>query len=338
MGRNERPLMPTDRPYTGWDRNARSRRPGMERLIKLIFDEFQLWNNGSWVVRPMRGKSKPSVHGTGRAVDVSFRGGRYKGTGDYADAKRMMDWLSAPEVADALGIEQILDYWPQPHGRGWRCNRQTNGNGGWRVYTSHAFSGSPGGDWVHVEISNMLADDADAMEAAFLAALGREPKKAPAPTSSPEPKPQPWLENGSTGDQVKELQTVLGIEADGRFGPMTEAAVRAFQAEWDLHVDGVVGPATWAKVQEAKTGTESPAPKEFPQDEAPEVVAYPGRVIRQGHRSETVKTIQRRVKADPLDGIFGPGTAAAVRAWQSENGLTADGIVGPATWAAMFPG
>lgn len=330
--------MATDRPYTGWDRNARAKRPGMEELIRLIFDEFQLWNNGSWVVRPMRGKSKPSVHGTGRAVDVSFRGGRYKGTGNYEDAKRMMDWLSTPEVADELGIEQILDYWPQPHGRGWRCNRQTNGNGGWRVYTSHAFSGSPGGDWVHVEISNKLADDAAGMREAFQRALGRPVAARPAPSAATPPRKSPWLQNGSQGEQVAEAQRILGIEADGRFGPITEATVRAFQAEWDLHVDGIIGPGTWARMQEAKAGADAPAPADFPADEAPDVVAYPGRVTRKGHRGEHVKAIQRRAGADPIDGIFGAGTAAAVRSWQSEHGLKADGIVGPATWAAMFPG
>jgi peptidoglycan hydrolase-like protein with peptidoglycan-binding domain len=35
------------------------------------------------------------------------------------------------------------------------------------------------------------------------------------------------------------------------------------------------------------------------------------------------------------DGDFGPGTERAVKAWQAKNGLTADGIVGPKTLAAM---
>ena len=58
---------------------------------------------------------------------------------------------------------------------------------------------------------------------------------------------------GSTGWQVKRLQRLLRshgqlgppAQLDGEFGPVTEAAVRAFQALHGLEPDGIVGPLTW---------------------------------------------------------------------------------------------
>jgi peptidoglycan hydrolase-like protein with peptidoglycan-binding domain len=50
----------------------------------------------------------------------------------------------------------------------------------------------------------------------------------------------------SSGNEVSRLQAALHLEADGDFGPETEAAVRRLQARHGLAVDGVVGPSTWA--------------------------------------------------------------------------------------------
>lgn len=60
------------------------------------------------------------------------------------------------------------------------------------------------------------------------------------------------LKVGSKGAAVKELQTLLGIAADGDFGPLTEKAVRAFQQQAGLVVDGLAGPYTLAKLKEKK--------------------------------------------------------------------------------------
>jgi putative chitinase len=56
------------------------------------------------------------------------------------------------------------------------------------------------------------------------------------------------LKNGSTGEDVKKLQTKLGLTADGSFGPGTEAKVKAWQTANGLTADGIVGDASWAKM------------------------------------------------------------------------------------------
>lgn len=82
---------------------------------------------------------------------------------------------------------------------------------------------------------------------------------APKPAPIPEPiilKSLPTLKKGSKGDCVRAMQILLkgygyslGIwGADSDFGSATERAVREFQAEKDLEVDGVVGSNTWAKL------------------------------------------------------------------------------------------
>ena len=65
------------------------------------------------------------------------------------------------------------------------------------------------------------------------------------------------LKVGSKGDEVKQLQTKLGLKADGDFGNVTAEAVKKWQAANGLTADGIVGPGTWGKMFE--TSTPSPA-------------------------------------------------------------------------------
>jgi murein L,D-transpeptidase YcbB/YkuD len=56
------------------------------------------------------------------------------------------------------------------------------------------------------------------------------------------------LKLGSEGEDVKKLQTKLGIDPIGKFGPKTDAAVKAWQSEHGLTADGVVGDKTWSVI------------------------------------------------------------------------------------------
>lgn len=54
------------------------------------------------------------------------------------------------------------------------------------------------------------------------------------------------LRLGSRGQDVRALQQALALHVDGIFGPVTEEAVKFFQAQKSLDADGIVGPKTWA--------------------------------------------------------------------------------------------
>jgi hypothetical protein len=54
------------------------------------------------------------------------------------------------------------------------------------------------------------------------------------------------VKRGDRGDAVRKIQSAIGVDADGVFGPMTERAVKRFQRSKGLLVDGIVGPQTRA--------------------------------------------------------------------------------------------
>jgi peptidoglycan hydrolase-like protein with peptidoglycan-binding domain len=142
---------------------------------------------------------------------------------------------------------------------------------------------------------------------------------------------------GSTGDDVKRLQRALARQLLWNpFGPITgtfdaglQTSVKDFQQSNGLTVDGIVGPATWAKLppyREASptlaTGATGPA------------VAW----LQQALSGKDV-AISFPPYAGAIDGIFGPLTDAAVRALQGWAGVAVTGVVDDLTWFVwMTPG
>jgi peptidoglycan hydrolase-like protein with peptidoglycan-binding domain len=133
------------------------------------------------------------------------------------------------------------------------------------------------------------------------------------------------LKIGSTGEVVRYVQSVLGIKADGQFGPITDRAVRAFQTANGLKVDGIVGPITYGRM-----GAPAPAAP------APSASSKPrlSGSLKRGSTGANVRYLQS-VLGIKADGQFGPITDKAVRAFQAAQGLKVDGIVGPITWGRL---
>ena len=67
------------------------------------------------------------------------------------------------------------------------------------------------------------------------------------------------LKIGSKGEDVKKLQSKLGLGADGVFGPGTESAVKKWQSSNGLTADGIVGEGTWGKLFSPKQLITEPA-------------------------------------------------------------------------------
>ena len=143
------------------------------------------------------------------------------------------------------------------------------------------------------------------------------------------------LKRGSTGSEVRTMQQKLknwgyySGSADGIFGSGTESAVKLFQRTNGLTADGIVGSATAAALGMTLAGGTSSGGG-----------STSSGVLKRGSSGADVKTMQQKLKnwgyySGSADGIFGSGTESAVKLFQRTNGLTADGIVGSATAAAL---
>jgi N-acetylmuramoyl-L-alanine amidase len=133
------------------------------------------------------------------------------------------------------------------------------------------------------------------------------------------------LRRGDRGDAVRDLGARLGLGAAGDvFDQRLESALRSFQEQRGLRVDGICGPETWGALIESgfRLGDR---------------LLYLSAPMLRG---DDVAEIQRQLNALGFDagredGILGPETGSALRQFQRNAGATPDGVCGPATLAAI---
>ena len=167
----------------------------------------------------------------------------------------------------------------------------------------------------------------------------------PPPSATPTATPSGTLKLGSQGQEVRNLQKKLkelGFykgTVDGDFGEGTEKAVKEFQKQYGLTVDGKVGSATMAKLAAAKQ-TAKPAVTATPKPTA--TPAYSTNTyLRNGNSGKQVKQMQERLIAlgyllGKATSNFDNATEAGVSAFQRRNTSYTDGVAGPETLKKLY--
>ena len=170
--------------------------------------------------------------------------------------------------------------------------------------------------------------------------------------------PETPLRLGSAGSDVRQIQIRLNRISenfpsipkialpDGIFSYDTESAVKSFQDIFGLTPDGIVGPATWYKIQNIFNSVKRLSDLNSEGITSDEIAGVTFPYPQFGERGLAVKNLQYYLDylsrfyptIPPVanDGVFGEGTRSAVIALQKEFELTADGVVDKETWNTIY--
>ena len=178
--------------------------------------------------------------------------------------------------------------------------------------------------------------------------------------SIPQSYPGSPLRQGDSGTAVFTLQRQLNritkdypflgkLTVDGVFGAKMTATVKAFQKQFNLTADGVVGRQTWYKISYIYVSVKDLAELTSEGEVSSGTLSdgtWGGTVLRTGSTGSAVEQLQfwlntlaqyeSSIPSLTVDGVYGTGTANAVRAFQRKYGLTVDGVVGRATWTEVY--
>ena len=178
--------------------------------------------------------------------------------------------------------------------------------------------------------------------------------------SIPQSYPGSPIRQGDSGTAVFTLQRQLNritkdypflglLTVDGVFGAKMAATVRAFQKQFNLIADGVVGRQAWYKISYIYVSVKDLAELTSEGETSSGTLSdgtWGGTTLRTGSTGSAVEQLQfwlntlaqyeSAIPSVTVDGVFGSGTANAVRAFQRKYGLTVDGVVGRTTWTEVY--
>lgn len=178
--------------------------------------------------------------------------------------------------------------------------------------------------------------------------------------SIPESYPGSPIKQGDSGTAVFTLQRQLNritkdypffglLTVDGVFGAKMTSTVKAFQKQFNLTADGVVGRQTWYKISYIYVSVKDLAELTSEGETSSGTLSdgtWGGTTLRTGSSGSSVEQMQfwlntlaqydSSIPSVTVDGVFGSSTEAAVRAFQRKYGLTVDGVVGRTTWTELY--
>ena len=178
--------------------------------------------------------------------------------------------------------------------------------------------------------------------------------------SIPQSYPGSPIRQGDSGTAVFTLQRQLNritkdypflglLTVDGVFGAKMAATVRAFQKQFNLIADGVVGRQAWYKISYIYVSVKDLAELTSEGEVSSGTLSdgtWGGTVLRTGSTGSAVEQLQfwlntlaqyeSSIPSLTVDGVYGTGTANTVRAFQRKYGLTVDGVVGRDTWTELY--
>jgi peptidoglycan hydrolase-like protein with peptidoglycan-binding domain len=260
-------------------------------------------------------------HGEGRALDWMIDSRKAE---NLALANALTRWLAAPDaqgrpgaMARRFGINYII--FNRQQWKAWAPER------GWTAY----YGVSPHTDHIHFSFN---WDGAYKRTSWWSGVAVTKPLTGPTGSTAPAPTTPvitasgyPLLEQGATGPEVKLAQKVIGVTVDGKFGPLTAAALGTWQSKHGVPATKKLDNATWATMVYLKLvparGT---------------LWTYTNVVLKRGSTGSAVKALQKAIGKLTVDGSYGPATEARVKEFQKSKGLTVTGVTDSKVWLALI--